>query len=72
MADKDRSLPGAGQRLSRMQAGAAQTGRQGGGHLRQRHDDDRGRGYRSEKPLMNANEREFFISYWRLLAYIRG
>ena len=37
--DKERLLPGTKEHLSRMRAGAAQDRGQGGGHLRQRHDD---------------------------------
>ena len=37
--NQERPLAGTHQRLSRMPAGAAQAGRQGGGHLRQRHHD---------------------------------
>ncbi len=39
---QERPLAGTDQRLSRMPAGSAQTCRQSGGHLRQRHHDHRG------------------------------
>ena len=50
------------ERLSRMPAGAAQDRGQGGGHLRQRHDDDCGRERGSKKelrPFIGFNPIEF-------------
>jgi hypothetical protein len=48
---EERPFAGVDQRLSRLHAGPAQAGGQGGGHLRKRHDDHRGRNCRQEKGL---------------------
>jgi len=40
LPDKKRPLPGTEERPPRMRAGTAQDRGQGGGYLRQRHDDD--------------------------------
>ena len=40
LPDKERPLPGTKEHFSRMRAGTAQDRGQGGGYLRQRHDDD--------------------------------